>query len=103
MANNVWASNGRDRQQPYPVSSEGSPPALPFNSQEVRDCLKNAFKSLSPEEVKASRYQPGGANNTRSGGAWASNPKNMSNGKDFYVELRKQVTALQQSGERAGG
>ena len=28
--------------------------------------------------------------------------KNMSNGKDFYVELRKQVTALQQSGERAG-
>ena len=26
----------------------------------------------------------------------------MSNGKDFYVELRKQVTAIQQSGERAG-
>ena len=26
----------------------------------------------------------------------------MSNGKDFYVELRKQVTALQQGGERAG-
>ena len=43
MANNVWASNGRDRQQTYPVSSEGSPPALPFNSQEVRDCLKNGI------------------------------------------------------------
>lgn len=28
--------------------------------------------------------------------------KNMSNGKDFYVELRKQVTAMQQGGERAG-
>ena len=42
MANNVWASNGRDRQQ-TPVSSEGSPPALPFNSQEVRDCLKNGI------------------------------------------------------------
>ena len=41
MANNVWASNGRDRQQTYPVSSEGS--ALPFNSQEVRDCLKNGI------------------------------------------------------------
>ena len=26
----------------------------------------------------------------------------MSNGKDFYVELRKQVTALQQNVERAG-
>ena len=26
----------------------------------------------------------------------------MSNGKDFYVELRKQVTALQQGSERAG-
>ena len=26
----------------------------------------------------------------------------MSNGKDFYVELRKQVTAIQQGGERAG-
>lgn len=26
----------------------------------------------------------------------------MSNGKDFYVELRKQVTAMQQGGERAG-
>lgn len=28
--------------------------------------------------------------------------KNMSNGKDFYVELRKQVTAIQQGSERAG-
>lgn len=28
--------------------------------------------------------------------------KNMSNGKDFYVELRKQITNLQQGGERAG-
>ena len=28
--------------------------------------------------------------------------KNMSNGKDFYVELRKQVTAIQQGVERAG-
>ena len=26
----------------------------------------------------------------------------MSNGKDFYVELRKQVTVMQQGGERAG-
>lgn len=26
----------------------------------------------------------------------------MSNGKDFYVELRRQVTAMQQGGERAG-
>lgn len=26
----------------------------------------------------------------------------MSNSKDFYVELRKQVTAIQQSSERAG-
>ena len=26
----------------------------------------------------------------------------MSNGKDFYVELRKQVTAIQQGSERAG-
>ncbi|CAD6564483.1 MAG: hypothetical protein ASARMPREDX12_002681 [Alectoria sarmentosa] len=102
MSNNAWASNGRDRQQTYTPTSEG-PPTPVFNSQEVRDCLKNAIKSLAPEEVKASKYQPGGANNVRSGGAWASNPKNMSNGKDFYVELRKQVTAMQQGGERAGG
>lgn len=102
MSNNAWASNGRDRQQRYTPPPEG-PPTLSFNSQEVRDCLKNAIKNLTLEEVKASKYQPGGANNARSGAAWASNAKNMSNGKDFYVELRKQVTALQQGGERAGG
>ena len=38
MSNNAWASNGRDRQQPY-SPSEGPPTSL-FNSQEVRDCLK---------------------------------------------------------------
>ncbi|KAF6230106.1 hypothetical protein HO133_004445 [Letharia lupina] len=102
MSNNAWASNGRDRQHSYNPPSEG-PPTPSFNSQEVRDCLKNAIKNLTSEEVKASKYQPGAANNTRSGQAWASNPKNMSNGKDFYVELRKQVTAMQQGGERAGG
>ncbi|CAF9937526.1 hypothetical protein IMSHALPRED_000446 [Imshaugia aleurites] len=101
MSNNAWASNGRDRQQPHNSPIEGPTPL--FSPQEVRDCLKSAIKHLTPEEVKAAKYQPGGANNTRSGGAWASNPKNMSNGKDFYVELRRQVTAMQQGGERAGG
>lgn len=135
MANNVWASNGRDRQQ-TPVSSEGSSPALPFNSQEVRDCLKNgifdrytiswpnvdAYQHTKVLALKKSKYQDTNLEEQTtpdleepglpivcllafliySTPALSTIAKNMSNGKDFYVELRKQVTALQQSGERAG-
>lgn len=42
MSNIAWVSNGRDRQQPYSPLPEG-PPTPFFNSQEVRDYLKNGI------------------------------------------------------------
>ncbi|MCJ1451792.1 hypothetical protein MMC28_002132 [Mycoblastus sanguinarius] len=104
MAHNAWTNNGQGGKQHAPWGPE-EPPIPPFNAQEVRDCLKSGFRSVTSGDGKALAYKPTGgqANSARSGGAWTSNAKNMSNGKEFFLELRKQVTTLQQGGERAGG
>ncbi|KKK20752.1 hypothetical protein AOCH_007155 [Aspergillus ochraceoroseus] len=41
--------------------------------------------------------------NHRASGPWGSKANAMANGKDFFLELRKQVTALRQGGNAAGG
>jgi hypothetical protein len=85
-------------------------PVNDFNAQEVRVGLKNT------SEVKPAIYKPAekAAPAARSGSPWASKrtcyclnypgryltrAANMTaSGKDFFVELRKQVALLQQSG-----
>ncbi|MCJ1373278.1 hypothetical protein MMC20_004506 [Loxospora ochrophaea] len=76
-----------------------------FNSQETREALQKGYQSVSPEVVKTMRYKApaGQSGNAKAGGPWASKSNAMGNGKDFFLELRKQISALQHTGERAGG
>ncbi|MCJ1469367.1 hypothetical protein MMC07_008000 [Pseudocyphellaria aurata] len=93
-----WASHGPPQEQHVPVRA--------FNSLEVRDTLKTGYTSVGSEHMKSVKYKasaPQPKNMKPSGGPWASRPNTMANGKDFFVELRKQISALQQGGERAGG
>nr|AUW31147.1 hypothetical protein [Cladonia uncialis subsp. uncialis] len=106
MSNNAWTNSGAGPRQPpgnqsNAVASQGSA-APKFNAQEVRDCLKNEMGTQRLHHIKrlealrtVTRDQvvPGRQNV----------PNNMNNNKDFYSELRKQVTNMQQGGERAGG
>ncbi|KAK0515445.1 hypothetical protein JMJ35_001479 [Cladonia borealis] len=107
MSNNAWTNSGAGPRQPpgsqpNAVASQGS--AAPrFNAQEVRDCLKNAFRNGDATFTPYKALGGPSNSNARSGGAWPSKPNNMNNNKDFYTELRKQVSAMQQGGERAGG
>ncbi|KAK4698095.1 hypothetical protein P7C71_g53, partial [Lecanoromycetidae sp. Uapishka_2] len=94
MSNKAWVNNGQASKpppaiQPYATATQGSSETV-FNAQEAKSLLRNAGTSLSYKPV------PNQSNNAKSGGPWAPNSRNMANGKDFYVELRKQVTALQQ-------
>jgi len=75
--------------------------AAVFKAQETKDFLKRGFPSLSGEEAKALRYKPPQIAN-KTGGPWGSKPNTMGSGKDFFLELRKQMSNLQHA-ERAGG
>ncbi|GKZ20955.1 hypothetical protein AbraIFM66951_011306 [Aspergillus brasiliensis] len=71
-------------------------PVRGFNAAESKGALK--------KEPRPSYYKPQGKDvNNRASGPWGAKPNQMANGKDFFLELRKQVTALQQGGTVAGG
>ncbi|CAL5872225.1 uncharacterized protein PFLUO_LOCUS6484 [Penicillium psychrofluorescens] len=90
--NAAWSGSGPAQEQHVPVRG--------FNAAETKSALKRG-----PGEPKAAFYKPTGkdSNNQRSGGPWGSKANTMANGKDFFVELRKQVAILQRGGTPAGG
>ncbi|MCJ1391698.1 hypothetical protein MMC18_004563 [Xylographa bjoerkii] len=99
---NAWG-NDRNKGEARSVTTDQQTVTAVFNAKDTRDFLKRAFASVSSEDLKALRYKaPIGPASTKTGGPWASKPNTMGSGKDFFLELRKQVSALQQS-ERAGG
>ncbi|OOQ83904.1 hypothetical protein PEBR_32848 [Penicillium brasilianum] len=87
--NSSWSSSSPAQDQHVPVRG--------FNAAEVKNVLK--------KEPKAPFYKPAGkdTNNQRSGGPWGSKSNTMANGKDFFIELRKQVASLQRGGPPVGG
>ncbi|KAL8754151.1 MAG: hypothetical protein Q9199_004539 [Rusavskia elegans] len=104
MSGNAWANNDRsNREAPSQgPAQEQHVPVNGFNAQEARDTLRMAFGPASKKEAnyRASNQAQG----AKSGGPWASKPNTMANGKDFFLELRKQLSSIQQtSPERAGG
>ncbi|MCJ1298577.1 hypothetical protein MMC08_001367 [Hypocenomyce scalaris] len=107
MSGNAWAPNERGNRDSahYGPPQDQHMPVRGFNAQDTKEALKKGFNSLTPEEAKSVSYRPSGGqtSSAKSGGPWASKPNNMVNGKDFFLELRKQMSALQQGGERAGG
>ncbi|KAJ5183169.1 hypothetical protein N7492_000785, partial [Penicillium capsulatum] len=106
--NAAWAASGPAQEPHVPVRG--------FNAGEAKNILKKGTIGLfdlpvpkhsthqylinpSPDS-KASFYKPTGkdTNNQRSGAPWGSKSNTMAGGKDFFVELRKQITTLQRSG-----
>ncbi|EER29440.1 hypothetical protein D8B26_004017 [Coccidioides posadasii str. Silveira] len=94
-AGNAW---GGPAQEPHI-------PVRGFNGAELKDALRKGYEPAGPGEPQPMAYKSNGkdANNIRSSGPWASKPNTMVNGKDFFLELRKQISGLQQSGNVPGG
>ncbi|OJJ55172.1 hypothetical protein ASPSYDRAFT_49346 [Aspergillus sydowii CBS 593.65] len=67
-----------------------------FNAAEAKAALRRAPRPYF--------YKPQGKDaNNRASGPWGSKPNTMANGKDFFLELRKQVSALRQGENVPGG
>ncbi|EAW11935.1 uncharacterized protein ACLA_006940 [Aspergillus clavatus NRRL 1] len=77
-------------------SQEQHVPVRGFNAAEAKAALR--------KEPRPFFYKPTGkdAGNNRSG-PWGAKPNTMANGKDFFLELRKQVTTLRQGATVPGG
>ncbi|KAL8971823.1 MAG: hypothetical protein Q9183_000868 [Haloplaca sp. 2 TL-2023] len=103
MSGNAWVTNDRASRDPmqHAPAQEQHVALNGFNAQDARDSLKNAFASANKKTtVYKGPAQPSG---NKSGAPWATKPNTMGNGKDFFLELRKQISAIQQNGpERAG-
>ncbi|PYI27994.1 hypothetical protein BP00DRAFT_352190, partial [Aspergillus indologenus CBS 114.80] len=95
---NTW--NDASREQPPP------PPSGPRQEQHVpvRNFNATESKAALRREPRPFFYKPQGKDtNNRASGPWGAKPNQMANGKDFFLELRKQVTALRQGNPVAGG
>ncbi|KAI9930120.1 hypothetical protein MW887_011930 [Aspergillus wentii] len=94
---NAWADS---REQGLAGPALEHVPVRGFNSAEAKRALRKG-----PGDAKTPIYKPTGkdANNNKAGGPWGSKPNTMANGKDFFLELRKQITTLRQGGNVAGG
>ncbi|KAE8164151.1 hypothetical protein BDV40DRAFT_261375 [Aspergillus tamarii] len=93
--NTTWGES-RD-QLPTGPAQEQHVPVRGFNAAEAKGALKR-----NSREPKPFFYKPGGKDTNRSG-PWGSKPNTMANGKDFFLELRKQITTLRQGDNVAGG
>ncbi|KAH1290329.1 hypothetical protein KXV52_006088 [Aspergillus fumigatus] len=78
-------SDSRDQLATGP--SQEHVPVRGFNSAELKAALRRG-----PGEPKPFFYRPNGkdANSNRASGPWGAKPNTMANGKDFFLELRKQ-------------
>ncbi|RAH40432.1 uncharacterized protein BO95DRAFT_447897 [Aspergillus brunneoviolaceus CBS 621.78] len=105
---NTW--NDSSREQPPPPAAAAAAPSGPRQEQHVPVQNFNATESKAalrrgPGEPRPFFYKPQSkdTNNNRASGPWGAKPNQMANGKDFFLELRKQVTALRQGNPVAGG
>ncbi|GIJ91378.1 hypothetical protein Asppvi_010343 [Aspergillus pseudoviridinutans] len=85
------------REQLATGPSQAHVPVRGLNSAELKAALRR--------EPKPFFYRPNGkdANSNRASGPWGAKPNTMANGKDFFLELRKQVTALREGATVPGG
>ncbi|OQD65657.1 hypothetical protein PENPOL_c005G03086 [Penicillium polonicum] len=90
--NAAWGASNPPQEQHVPVRG--------FNATEVKNGLK-----AEPLEAKLSTPYKSHSKDgpTQRSTAWGPKAQNMANGKDFFLELRKQVASLQRSGPPVGG
>ncbi|KAF2142034.1 uncharacterized protein K452DRAFT_318353 [Aplosporella prunicola CBS 121167] len=106
---NAWGQKGRGGGQGGAGQRASAPPAGPqgyqeehipvkgFNSKEAKYTLKKWYQDankVGSGDGKSVLYKPQGDVTMRSGGVWGSKPNTMANGQDFWVQLRKQVSAF---------
>ncbi|PLN79323.1 hypothetical protein BDW42DRAFT_173190 [Aspergillus taichungensis] len=94
-ASNNW---GDSRDLSAGLSPDQHVPVRGFNATESKTALKK-----NPGGPRPFFYKLGKDAGNRPSGPWGSKPNTMANGKDFFLELRKQMTTLQQGGNTAGG
>ncbi|PTU17809.1 hypothetical protein P175DRAFT_0504564 [Aspergillus ochraceoroseus IBT 24754] len=95
-SNSTW---GDARDPSSGLSQEPHIPVRGFNAAEAKAALKKGPGASKPFFYKLQAKDA----NHRASGPWGSKANAMANGKDFFLELRKQVTALRQGGNAAGG
>ncbi|CAG8117019.1 unnamed protein product [Penicillium olsonii] len=90
--NNAWGMSNPPQEQHVPVRG--------FNTAEVKNILKKG-----PRETKSCTPYKSTTKDGPNQRSTPSGPKAhfMGNGKDFFVELRKQIAALQRGGPPVGG
>ncbi|KGO75789.1 hypothetical protein PITC_033730 [Penicillium italicum] len=90
--NAAWSASNPPQEQHVPVRG--------FNTAEVKNILK-----AGPHETKLSTPYKSISKDgpTQRSTAWGPKAQNMANGKDFFLELRKQIASLQRSGPPVGG
>ncbi|KAL9107609.1 MAG: hypothetical protein Q9227_007512 [Pyrenula ochraceoflavens] len=82
---------------PVALPQELHTPVNDYNAREVEESMQKG--SANKGTIYKLSTSPTDNTKTRNtGGPWASKPNTMSNGKDFFLELRKQVTAARNSG-----
>ncbi|KAJ5603308.1 hypothetical protein N7537_006264 [Penicillium hordei] len=88
----AWGASNPPQEQHVPVQG--------FNAAEVKNGLK-----AGPHEAKLSTPYKSHSKDgpTQRSTVWGPKAHNMANGKDLFLELRKQVASLQRSGPPVGG
>ncbi|KAL1619309.1 hypothetical protein SLS56_010147 [Neofusicoccum ribis] len=100
---NAWGSQkgrGDAQRQPQAHRQSGPPAAAQQGYQEQEHTSVNGFNSREAKDTlkkygKSPLYKPQGDVAARTGGAWGIKPNTMANGQDFWVHLRKQISALE--------
>ncbi|KAI9806017.1 MAG: hypothetical protein M1833_004424 [Piccolia ochrophora] len=82
------------------MTEERHTPVNGFNAREASEVLRRAFQDATAAEQRAQTYKPPSeaATTGKATGPWANKPNNMTGGQDFFVQFRKTVASLQQSG-----
>ncbi|KKY19892.1 hypothetical protein UCDDS831_g05177 [Diplodia seriata] len=109
---NVWGQKGGgNAQRQAQANRQSAPPAAAqqgyqeqahrpvngFNSKETKDALRKWYQDASAAgpDGKSPLYKPQGDVGARNASPWGSKPNTMANGQDFWVQLRKQMSALE--------
>ncbi|KAJ5958980.1 uncharacterized protein N7479_006130 [Penicillium vulpinum] len=95
--------NTRDNNAAWSASNPPQEPHVPvrgFNSTEVKNVMKPGPDEMNSTTPYKSHSKDGP---TQRSTAWGPKAQNMANGKDFFLELRKQIASLQRSGPSVGG
>ncbi|KAL2444530.1 hypothetical protein ABEF95_016998 [Exophiala dermatitidis] len=96
---NGSTAQGQTTTTSLPSSEEQYTPTAGFNYDAVDAALKQGYDLRAP----LYKPEPNVAQPARPETPWGLKPGSMANGKDFWLDLRKQVAALQQTGGTSQG